>query len=141
MATGAFLRALVVVTALKLLLVPCYKSTDFEGHRNWRAVTGTLPLSRWYVDETSRWTLDYPPLFAWFERALATLAWRVDPGMLEVRAEPYDSPSTTLFQRCTVMASDALLALGVYLLTTTETPSTTKPSARARGARVWSRGT
>jgi alpha-1,3-glucosyltransferase len=136
MATGAFLRALVVVTALKLLLVPCYKSTDFEVHRNWLAVTGTLPLSRWYVDETSRWTLDYPPLFAWFERALATLAWRVDPGMLEVRAEPYDSPSTTLFQRCTVMASDALLALGVYLLTTTETPSATKPSARARGARA-----
>ena len=116
MATGAFLRALVVVTALKLLLVPCYKSTDFEVHRNWLAVTGTLPLSRWYVDETSRWTLDYPPLFAWFERALSVFAPRWDARMLDVSNLQHASRETVLFQRGTVMVTELLLLAAVPAL-------------------------
>lgn len=104
---------MLLATALKLLLVPCYKSTDFEVHRNWLAVTGTLPLARWYTEATSPWTLDYPPLFAWFERALACVAPLADPGMLTLRADPYDTPRTVLFQRSTVMAGDGLLMAGV----------------------------
>ena len=104
-------RALVLVTAVKLLLVPAYKSTDFEVHRNRLAITSQLPLA---MVPRRHLPLDagLPPLFAWFARGLAFLAPLADPGMLTLQAEPYDTPATTLFMRCTVIVSDALLALG-----------------------------
>ena len=98
-----------LLAGAKLLLMPAYHSTDFEVHRNWMALTHSLPLSRWYAEATSEWTLDYPPLFAWFERLLALGAPYFDAAMLQISAVPYASPPTVAYQRLTVVVVDALL--------------------------------
>uniref|UniRef100_T1JIW9 Alpha-1,3-glucosyltransferase n=1 Tax=Strigamia maritima TaxID=126957 RepID=T1JIW9_STRMM len=103
------------ITALKILLIPS-KSTDFEVHRNWLAITHTFPFDKWYYEasiSTSEWTLDYPPFFAWFECALSYIAQYFDSAMLSIHNHNYASQMTILFQRLSVIVTDLIFAYGV----------------------------
>ena len=110
-----FLSIFICVTAIKLLLIPSYHSTDFEVHRNWMAITHSLPRWEWYWEKTSKWTLDYPPFFAWFEYLLSCIAVHVDPKMVQVSSLNYKSIPTIYFQRLSVVLSDMMLYLGIWL--------------------------
>ncbi len=112
------LRWIVAATCVKLLLLSpnTYHSNDFEVHRNWMALTSNMPACKWYWDEISQWTLDYPPLFAGFEKVLGYTAYHVlgiDASTRMLSRTPDDSRTTVLFQRGTVIVSDILLFFGL----------------------------
>ncbi|WFD30026.1 dolichyl-P-Glc:Glc1Man9GlcNAc2-PP-dolichol alpha-1,3-glucosyltransferase [Malassezia sp. CBS 17886] len=107
--------ALALGTLTKLLVWPAYHSTDMEVHRNWLAVTHSLPLRAWYRDSTSPWTLDYPPFFAYFSWLLAQPAALVDARMVDVvRGLEYADAPCKMYMRATVLASEAVLAAALY---------------------------
>ncbi|CAD7952869.1 unnamed protein product [Amoebophrya sp. A25] len=107
--------AFVAISILKLFFVApeAYHSTDFEVHRNWLAITHQLPLNQWYHEARSEWTLDYPPLFAYFERFLSFFCW--DAQALQIDNLQYTSHSFLLFHRLTVVLFDAFLVHACHI--------------------------
>ncbi|PKA58878.1 putative dolichyl pyrophosphate Glc1Man9GlcNAc2 alpha-1,3-glucosyltransferase [Apostasia shenzhenica] len=107
-----------VSLCVKLLLIPAYRSTDFEVHRHWLALTSSLPLSRWYLDTSSPWTLDYPPLFGHFSLLLSLPASLIDSTITDlVAGQNYAAPSAVVFLRLSVAITDLLLLAGIHRVT------------------------
>lgn len=100
------------VIALKFTLIFSYFSTDFEVHRNWLAITYNLPVSKWYFEETSEWTLDYPPFFAWMEWILAHFAKFFDAEILKIVKKNNPNFRTIFFQRISVIILDLVYVYG-----------------------------
>ncbi|ODQ81113.1 glycosyltransferase family 57 protein [Babjeviella inositovora NRRL Y-12698] len=97
--------------AIKILLFSAYHSTDFDVHRNWLSITHNLPLREWYLEETSQWTLDYPPFFAYFEWFVSQFVTQTvaDDGCLDIVAKGTYGWPTIVFQRTSVILSEIVL--------------------------------
>ncbi|CAM9089867.1 unnamed protein product, partial [Ectocarpus fasciculatus] len=130
----------IALACVKVLLFPAYHSTDFEVHRNWLAITGYLPIREWYFNDTSEWTLDYPPLFAYFEWVLFQLSRFIDPDLIQVLDRYNDDRfSVVCFQRSTVILTELVLAWAtVRYLRSSRVPS--RLQALAFGAIVGNGG-
>jgi alpha-1,3-glucosyltransferase len=116
---------LLILTCIKILLIPTYRSTDFDVHRNWLAITHNLPLEEWYfndVNGTTVHTLDYPPAFAFFEYVLANnpLSQFMMPAndrCFQLLPDSDNDPSDAciMLQRSSVILSDVVLWMGAWV--------------------------
>ncbi|KAL7672419.1 hypothetical protein ACOME3_007304 [Neoechinorhynchus agilis] len=108
--SGISLVICVLISFLvKLCFIPCYHSTDLEVHGQWMRITKCLPLCEWYSDNSTVHTLDYPPLFAYFERALAFIA---DHTFFAIDCNNFKTDK--LFMRLSVIGTEFVSILIIF---------------------------
>lgn len=78
------------------------------------AITHNLPLKEWYYSNTSIWTLDYPPFFAYFEKTLSIVAERYNKTIVMLQEEPLMNDHVRIFQRVSVICTDFLYVSRSY---------------------------
>ena len=107
-----------VSVLLMLLFQPYWATSSKISLLGWLANQAAIQISLVTMNfflfspmqDTSQWTLDYPPLFAWFEYTLSQMAVLFDPEMVMINNLEYSSMATVLFQRLSVVFTDFLLA-------------------------------
>ena len=67
------------------------------------------------VQDTSEWTLDYPPFFAWFEYFLSLIAAVIDPAIVNINNLSYSAWPCIVFQRLSVIATEGILCLAIIV--------------------------
>jgi len=130
----------VVSTCIKLLLIPSYRSTDFDVHRNWKSITYQLPIGDWYFDNQNGatvHTLDYPPTFAYFEAFWSNNSFTsillnsryLDTRCLERLPDDDNQVSRRciIFQRLTVILADLVYIGGAWLFSYAIVAAQTNP--------------
>jgi alpha-1,3-glucosyltransferase len=90
------------------------KFGDYEAQRHWMELTLHTPLREWYVQSPHNdllyWGLDYPPLTAYHSRICAQLLHIYEPESVALlSSRGYESPSSKLLMRLTVVITDALI--------------------------------
>ena len=105
-----------VIVILKIFLFPTNQSTDFEVHRNWKAITNSLSISEWYYYSDNKWTLDYPPLFAYMEYIIGKISKLIDPNITNLENYNYNSIKCKVFMRATVLLGDLFLFFSIQFL-------------------------
>ena len=104
------------IIIFKIFLFKTYQSTDFEVHRNWKAITNSLPISEWYFYADNKWTLDYPPLFAYMEYILGKISKLFDNSITNLEKVNYNSMTCKLYMRATALLGDSILFFGLQFL-------------------------
>ncbi|PXF44722.1 Dolichyl pyrophosphate [Gracilariopsis chorda] len=103
-----------ISVSLKVLLFPTSFSTDLHVHRNWKAITYNRPLSHWYTESTSKWTLDYPPMFAYLEYVLSHVLRPFDPSLTRLVVEDVVTDRSVTLLRMSVLLAEVSLMYSVY---------------------------
>ena len=135
-------RLIVLGGALKALCFHLYHSTDLDVHHYWLVLAGHVSWREWYTDESSVWTLDYPPIFALFQWLLFLLYQAVEgvieslpqrsllrasllPAFRELLAFPPAPLSRAAIDllRCSVLLSDFVLLYSLYRYSNGSFPS------------------
>ena len=93
-----------------------YFSTDLLVHRNWMSIALAYPHPKdWYWEETDTYnTLDYPPAFQYFTKALTSATKDYAPeGCLHLKSYKIAKADTDIdcvaFMRLTVTALDVFI--------------------------------
>ncbi|ESK90477.1 glycosyltransferase family 57 protein [Moniliophthora roreri MCA 2997] len=92
---------------------------DCEAQRHWMELTIHLPTREWYTFDLQYWGLDYPPLTAYHSWMCGQLGSWFDPSWFALDvSRGFESSTSKLFMRSTVVISDLLVYIpALYLFT------------------------
>ncbi|KAL2636217.1 hypothetical protein R1flu_007696 [Riccia fluitans] len=90
------------------------KFGDYEAQRHWMEITVNTPVEDWYRNTTDNdltyWGLDYPPLTAYQSFVHGSVIEALQPEAVALHtSRGFESPSSKMLMRWTVLSSDVLL--------------------------------